>query len=646
MASSVPIAGSVGRNSLNFPSSFVAGSPIAHEILQSDLAECSDDEEVGNDDSDDEFSYVSSSVPVLYKNPSGVAYDYRRQSMVNDIISEPIITREELQKSRAAERSLLRDNHLLPPKHGADDKRGILHNLFSTEVRKPQYDAESPGGHLGPSEVSPLLPGVATPDVENIDAQWEAAVANNLIETTWQREAKTIASYSRSLVLTFMLQYSINITSVFTVGRLGSVELGAVSLGTMTANIFCYAFFQGLSTSLDTLCAQAYGSGRKQLVGLQLQRMIFFLWLLSIPLAVLFFFAEHILLLIIPEPDSAKLAGLYLRVVLFGIPGYAAFEGGKRFVQAQGLFVATTYVLLIAAPINVFLNWLLVWHFKLGFIGAPIAVAFTQNLMPVLLLLYVVFVDGSQCWSGMVLSTLCSDLKDPVTPGKTRRAFTNWGPMIKLAIPGMLMVVAEWLAFEILTLASSQFGPTYLAAQSILVTLTSATFMLPFPVSIAASTRIANLIGANLVEAARTSAKVAGIAGCLLGLVNLTLLATLRYQLPRLFTDEEEVISIVATVMPLCAVMQIFDGLAAVAHGLLRGIGKQSFGGYANLTAYYIIAIPLSFAAAFALDWKLIGLWLGTTVGLMLVAAVEYWYCYTSDWQISVREAEHRNTTG
>lgn len=64
--------------------------------------------------------------------------------------------------------------------------------------------------------------------------------------------------------------------------------------------------------------------------------------------------------------------------------------------------------------------------------------------------------------------------------------------------------------------------------------------------------------------------------------------------------------------------MQIFDGLAAVAHGLLRGIGKQSFGGYANILAYYLIALPISFTAAFALGWNLMGLWLGTTIGLML----------------------------
>lgn len=276
----------------------------------------------------------------------------------------------------------------------------------------------------------------------------------------------------------------------------------------MTANIFCYAFFQGLATSLDTLCAQAYGSGHKHLVGLQLQRMTYFLWLLGIPIAVLFWFAREILDYIVPEPESAELAGLYLRVVIVGIPGYAAFEGGKRFVQSQGLFSATTYVLLVAAPINVFVNWLLVWHLGMGFVGAPIAVAFTQTLMPVLLSLYVAFVDGSQCWGGFSKRSLANWGKRTYLIRNRSILTFPLGPMIRLAIPGMIMVVAEWLAFEILTLLSSQFGTSYLAAQSILVTVTGAMFMIPFPVSIAASTRIANLIGAKLVKAARTSAKV------------------------------------------------------------------------------------------------------------------------------------------
>ena len=222
--------------------------------------------------------------------------------------------------------------------------------------------------------------------------------------------------------------------------------------------------------------------------------------------------------------------------------------------------------------------------------------------------------------------------------------------MIWLALPGLIMVEAEWVACEILTLMVSQFGTSYLAAQSVLVTLTSTTFQIPFPVSIAASTRVANLIGANLVDAAKTSARVVSFtlpkirdldiyrsgtnhepraspfnrmaqavcAALLIGAFNLSMLSALRYQLPLLFTRDEEVIALVGETMPLCAAMQVFDALTAVAHGLLRGIGKQSFGGYVNLATYYLVGLPISAAAAFALGWRLVGLWLGVTIGLIL----------------------------
>jgi len=38
--------------------------------------------------------------------------------------------------------------------------------------------------------------------------------------------------------------------------------------------------------------------------------------------------------------------------VLIGRPGYALFEATKRFLQAQGIFGASTVVLFVAAPIN------------------------------------------------------------------------------------------------------------------------------------------------------------------------------------------------------------------------------------------------------------------------------------------------------
>lgn len=263
--------------------------------------------------------------------------------------------------------------------------------------------------------------------------------------------------------------------------------------------------FQGLATSLDTLCAQAYGSGHKHLVGLQCQRMAFFLLVLTLPVAILWiFFAEGILMALVPEPESAKLAALYLRILILAIPGLILFECGKRFTQSQGLFQATTYVLIIAAPFNVFLTWFLVWKMELGFIGAPISVAIVETLLPIMLFLYVRFVDGMQCWGGL-----------------NKRAFSNWWVMIRLALPGMIMVEAEWLAFEIITLMASRFGSEYLAAQSVLVTLSTIAYQFPFPLSIAASTRVANWIGAGLVDAAKITAKVVSFVSNTLNFIDL-----------------------------------------------------------------------------------------------------------------------------
>jgi MATE family multidrug resistance protein len=283
---------------------------------------------------------------------------------------------QEREDAIAEEASLLRDNNILPPKHArrresqasSRSGSGLVRKIslpgFSIPRRK-SHDEESGPKPTEPSETTALLPDSndesPTDDPTAIDKTFEDAVISGNIKTTWQRETKTLAAYSGPLMLTFILQTSLTLTSVFTVGHIGKNELGAVSLGSMTANITGYAVYHGLATSLDTLCAQAYGSGRKKLVGLNLQRAVFFLWAVTIPIAVLWFFGDRILMKIVPEKEIAELAGLYLKILILGAPGYACFESSKRFVQAQGKFAANMYVLFIAAPLNVLMHWLFVW---------------------------------------------------------------------------------------------------------------------------------------------------------------------------------------------------------------------------------------------------------------------------------------------
>lgn len=637
---------------------FAHAPDIAEEAIARDLEEDTSDSEPEDEDGDDESSSGSSTI-----RQYSMINSYRRPSYVNPGMRGLAITstsapqghsflststkkhnylsKKEREAVRDAERSLLRDNNLLLPKHPRSGSVGPASRIgprtsFSV-LRKVRSSPDEESGDLDDaSEADALLSGGDGGDPERpyggydtpktINKKWNEAVAAGKINTSWKRETKVLAKSSAPMILTFLLQYSLPVASIFTVGHIGKTELGAVSLASMTASITGYAVYQGLATSLDTLCAQAYGSGRPHLVGLQLQRMVAFLMLITIPIAIIWALGEQILSLIVPDPETARLAGLYLRVLIFGAPGYAAFESGKRYVQAQGLFSVNMYILLLCAPLNGFLNWLFVWHLGWGFVGAPIAVAITENLLPILLFLYVRFIDGYQCWGGF-----------------DRRALKNWTPMIKLALPGLIMVLAEFLAFEVLTLSSSWLGSTDLAAQSVLGSVTGLTFQIPFPMSVAASTRIANLIGATLAVPAKTAAKVAVVAAVFVGFFNLFLLSVFRHQIASLFTPDQDVIDLVARLLPICATFQVFDALAANCNGILRGLGRQEIGGYVGLFAYYLVGMPISFGTGFGLGWGLYGLWVGPAVALGVVAAIESVFIYRTSWERAVEQAKVRN---
>lgn len=70
------------------------------------------------------------------------------------------------------------------------------------------------------------------------------------------------------------------------------------------------------------------------------------------------------------------------------------------------------------------------------------------------------------------------------------------------------MVEAEYIAFELMIILASGFGTDYLAAQGILIAISVGCYQFPFSMSITASTRVAVLIGAGRIGAAKTAAKV------------------------------------------------------------------------------------------------------------------------------------------
>ena len=188
-------------------------------------------------------------------------------------------------------------------------------------------------------------------------------------------EIKILFSFLLPIWITQLFEYSLNVASVVTLSHLGTIELAVTSLCSLTAVITGIGIIQGFATGLDSLLATSYSSANPQLCGLWSCRMFILISILLIPISTIWLNAESLLLFLGQDPQIAHLSGVYLRYYVFSLPGYTAFEILRKFLQSSDFLHVPTMVLMTVAPINMLLQYLLVYgpeYVRFGFIGSPI----------------------------------------------------------------------------------------------------------------------------------------------------------------------------------------------------------------------------------------------------------------------------------
>ncbi|KAI9291801.1 MATE efflux family protein [Neoconidiobolus thromboides FSU 785] len=430
------------------------------------------------------------------------------------------------------------------------------------------------------------------------------------------------------VIVAMFLSYAMPLANIFSIGHLGTKQLGAAALSNMFAAITGWSLSIGMATALDTLCSQAFtGSNNPHAVGLHLQRGILVSLTMFIPISFVWLNSEKLMLLIGQDPELSKLCGVYMKHLLFGAPAFMAFECLKRYFQAQKIMRAQTDITIAVLPINLILVYFLVMNdsTSLGFKGAPIASSITYWLCLTFGILYSKYINGSQCWGGF-----------------TKQALTGWGPYIKLGVPGILQLCSEWWAFEIMSLAASYLGTNELAAQSIVLSITNTVWSVPVGMSIAASNRIGNLLGASMPIKSKHTSRCALVLALIMPFFNSTFLLLFSKKLSELFTDDQKVIEIVQIIIPVAALYQIFDSVFTVSNGILRGQGKQAIGAIVNVIAFYIIAIPLGLYVTFQWNFGVLGLWFGTCLALLITSSTLGYVILTCDWELEVNNCKNR----
>lgn len=448
------------------------------------------------------------------------------------------------------------------------------------------------------------------------------------------------------VILAYTLQNSLQTTSVLIVGRMSPEHLATAAFSYMFAMSTAWLIALGGTTALDTLCSSSFtGSKNPYELGILLQRAFIVLGLFYIPVAILWWFSEGLFLKLGQDANLAQQSALFLRWLIPGGLGYIYFEAAKKYLQAQGIMRAGTYILLITSPLNALLNWLFVYVWGLGLVGAPIATGVTYWISFVGIMTYARFIRGWESWGGW-----------------DRACLKNLTIFARLAGLGVVMVGTEWVrfahslryelkyrrltlanqwAFEIVALAAGRLGTVPLASQSVVMTTDQVLNTIPFGIGVATSTRVGNLLGARDACGASRAANTAAFLSVIAGATVLAIMLAVKDSYAKIFSDDNAVISLTAQVMPLVALFQIADGLNGSCGGALRGTGKQHIGAMVNVVSYYFGALPLGIWLAFH-GWGLRGLWVGQCLALYLVGIAEWGLVAGIDWDEQVKRAFER----
>ncbi|KAJ0262782.1 hypothetical protein HA466_0032680 [Hirschfeldia incana] len=443
-----------------------------------------------------------------------------------------------------------------------------------------------------------------------------------------KEEVKNQFWLSAPLIGVSLLQYSLQVISVMFVGHLGSLPLSAASIATSFASVTGFTFLMGTASALETLCGQSYGAKMYEKLGIYMQRAMFVLLILSLPLSIVWYYTESILIFVHQDKSIAKLAGSYAQYMIPGIFAYALLQCLNRFLQTQNNVFPVFVCSGITTCLHVLLCWVLVLKSGLGHKGAALAISVSYWLNVILLLCYVKFsASCSQTWTGFSIEAL-SHIPD----------------FMRLGFPSAVMVCLELWSFELLVLLSGLLPNPVLETSTLSICLnTSLTlWMIPVGLGGTASTRISNELGAGNPKGAKLAVHVVVAIVIVEGIMMGSILLGVRNKLGYAFSSDPKVINYVASMIPIVAAGNFLDGFQCVLSGVARGCGWQKIGACVNLGSYYLVGVPLGLLLGFHLHVGGRGLWLGIVTALVVQVLSLSIITLVTNWDKEAKKAKDR----
>ena len=437
-------------------------------------------------------------------------------------------------------------------------------------------------------------------------------------ESLWREEIRAMLSLSWPMVLTNLAQTAMTATDVMMIGRLGPATLAAGSLG---INLYFAPLILGLGLMYATAPMMATERGRRRSSVRDIRRTVRQgLWLavlIVIPIWLMLWNGEAILVAMGQEPALAKEAGIYLRWLEWAILPFYGYIVLRSFISTLERPGWALGIMLVAVAMNALANWCLVF----GNFGFPAMGIAGSGLATTLSSAFMFF------GLALVVSVERKFRRYHLLGRFWRADWPRFKALLRLGAP-----IAGILAFEVSIFNAAAFlmgliDAASLAAHAIAIQIASVTFMVPLGLNQAVTVRVGLAHGAGDADGISR----AGWTAYALGVPFMALMALAMILWPRVlisaFIDLDDpantaVIGLAVTFLSFAALFQVFDGAQAVASGMLRGLHDTKVPMILAAIGYWGVGLPLGVMLAFRFGFAGSGIWIGLSSGLAVVAVL------------------------
>lgn len=443
--------------------------------------------------------------------------------------------------------------------------------------------------------------------------------------STFKHESRQLLQLAFPMMLAQIAAVGVGVVDTVMAGAAGKADLTAVALGSSVFTTILITFI-GIMTAINPIVAQMHGAGKTNEVGEMGRQGVWFGVILGIIGMVM------ILLMIAPLKAYLNLADNieamlddYLFYTALAMPAAMVHRALHAYASSLNRPKPIMWVSWIALFLNIPLNYIFVYG-KLGFTamggaGCGLATAIVFWFNAIALGVYIAKQKYFQPFG----------LTEKFTPLNMQVQKQIW----VLGLPIGLSYFLEASLFSMIVWLIAKLGENFVAAQQIVISLSSMIYMIPQAVGSAATVRVGFSLGQRDFMLARYLSGLSLVCGAILAVITFVFLVIFRHTLVGWYTDDGAVLAIAASVLLCAAIFQLFDFTQCIASYALRGYKVTRAPMLIHAMAFWGLGLLPGYILAYPFGLGIYGFWIALVLSLAIAAVALVWYLNRcSLWQL------------